>query len=97
MTSEIQGYVVEIDQNQRRGDNLELYRIKDYFYYDSNIKEYGYRDTVIPVEFILNREELTDEKIKSYIINEVFVMERLIDINKQTETWSFIKPIEENK
>ena len=97
MMSIISGYVIEIDQNFRNGKHFELYTIKDYFYYDSNVKEYTNRDTIIPVECIHNKEDLPDEEtIKRYINNKIPVMERLIDINKQEENWIFTNIEEPN-
>jgi hypothetical protein len=83
----INGYVIEINQYPRYGEN---YTIKDYFYYDSNTKQYGHRDTVIPVEFILNSSEIPEEAVvKAVINNKIPVMKRVIDLNKQKESWIF--------
>jgi len=82
----INGFLVEINQFPRFED---LYTIKDYFFYDSNTKEYGYRDTVIPKEQIINNELMTEEILANLINNKIPVMKRIIDINKQEETWVF--------
>lgn len=83
----IDGYLVEINQFPRNGD---LYTIKDYFYYDSNTQEYGYRDTVIPKEDIINNTEMSDIiSLEEIINNKIPVMRRVIDLNKQTESWIF--------
>ena len=83
----INGYVIEINQYPRYGEH---YTIKDYFYYDSNAKKYGHRDTVIPINFILNNSEMPKEDvIKSIINNNIPVIKRVIDLNKQTESWIF--------
>lgn len=82
----IDGYLVEINQFPRNGD---LYTIKDYFYYDSNTQEYGYRDTVIPKKDIINNNAMTDMYLKEIINNKTPVMRRVVDLNKQTESWIF--------
>ena len=82
----IDGYLIEINQFPRYGD---LYTIKDYFYYDSNTQEYGHRDTVIPKEDIINNDVMTDTYLKDIINNKIPVMRRVIDLNKQTESWVF--------
>lgn len=87
MTPFINEYVVEILQYPRDGD---LFSIKDYFFYNSNTEEYGYRDVVIPVSYILNKEELPDsETIKSLINSKIPIMRRVIDLNNQKESWIF--------
>ena len=82
----IDGYLVEINQFPRYGD---LYTIRDYFYYNSNVQEYGHRDTVIPKEDIINNDAMSDTYIKDIINNKTPVMRRVIDLNKQTESWIF--------
>jgi len=88
MSSFIDGYLIEINQFPRfEGD---LFTIKDYFYYNSQTKEYGHRDTVIPVNMIENYFDLPDETtINNIINNNIPVIKRVIDLNKQTESWIF--------
>ena len=88
MSSFIDGYLIEINQFPRYDD--DLFTIKDYFYYNSNVKTYGYRDTVIPVNLVQNYFELPDESTIRHLINiKVPIMKRVIDINNQQETWFF--------
>jgi hypothetical protein len=83
----IDGYLIEINQYPRFGD---LYTIKDYFYYNSNTQEYGYRDTIIPKDLVDNYFEIPDETSVRELINKnVPIMKRVIDLNKQKETWVF--------
>jgi hypothetical protein len=90
MNSFIQGYLIEIDQYPRHSETQDLFTIRDYFYYDSNVKEYGHRDSLIPVQFLLNKEELPDEEtIRTLINNKIPIMRRLIDLNNQKESWIF--------
>jgi hypothetical protein len=90
MTSYIKEFLIEINQYPRYGNDLELFTIKDYFNYDSNTREYGYRDVVIPVSFLLNKEELPNEETIRSIINEKTpVMRRMIDLNNKKESWIF--------
>lgn len=87
MTSFIKGYLFEIKGFPRNND---LFTIKDYFYYDSNTPEYGYRDTIIPREIVINNDELPDEDTIRELINKgIFSMRRSVDLNRQTETWFF--------
>jgi hypothetical protein len=91
----IKEYLIEIAEYPRFPDGT--FKIKDYFYYDSNIQTYGHRETIVPVSLILNKEELPSaDVIKSLINNSEPVMKRLIDVDNQTEHWVFI-PTEENK
>lgn len=82
----IDGYMVEINQFPRHGDR---YTIKDYFYYNSNTKEYGHRDTVIPKEQIINNSEMTIDRMAKIINNKEPVMRRVFDLNNYTESWVF--------
>jgi hypothetical protein len=87
MTPYINEYLIEILQYPRDGD---LFSIKDYFFYNSDTEEYGYRDVVIPVSSVLNKEELPDsETIKSLINSKIPIMRRVIDLNNQKESWIF--------
>lgn len=95
----IDGYLIEINQFPRNND--ELFTMKDYFYYDSNVNEYGHRDTVIPKECVENYFDIPDEvTMKSLINRSVPIMKRVIDINNQKETWFFqtsnLKGLENN-
>ena len=79
----IDGYLIEINQFPRY--NGELFTIKDYFYYNSNTKNYGNRDTVIPKEMVENYLEIPDENtVRDFINRKVPVMKRVIDINNKT-------------
>ena len=95
----IDGYLIEINQFPRHND--DLFTIKDYFYYDSNVTKYGHRDTVIPNECVENYFDIPDEStMKSLINRNVPIMKRVIDINNQKETWIFqtsnLKGLENN-
>jgi len=89
----IDGYLIEINQFPRFGD---LYTIKDYFYYNSDVKKYGHRDTVIPKEDIINNSAMSDTYLKEIINNKIPVMRRVIDLNKQTESWIFEPTVKGN-
>ena len=83
----IGGYVFELKQFPRNND---LFQIRDYFYYNSNTKDYGYKDTIIPKECIINNNEIPEETVVKELINKnIYVLRRVIDINKQNETWFF--------
>lgn len=85
--SYINEYLIEIRQYPREGD---LFPIKDYFFYDSHIQEYGHRDTVIPVSYLLNKEELPDEEtVRNLINSKIPILRRVIDLNNQKESWIF--------
>jgi hypothetical protein len=84
--SYIDGYLVEINQFPRFG---ERFTIKSYFYYNSNTKEYGYRDTVIPKEQIINNDDMTEELVANIINNNIPAMRRVIDPINLTESWIF--------
>jgi hypothetical protein len=86
----IDEYLIEINQMPKYGNKMDLYTIKDYFFYDSNTKEYGHKDTVIPVSYLLNKEEIPDpEMIRTIINSKIPIMRRLIDLNNQKESWIF--------
>jgi hypothetical protein len=86
----IDEYLIEINQMPKYGEKMDLYTIKDYFFYDSNTKEYGHKDTVIPVSYLLNKEEMPDpEMIRTIINSKIPIMRRLIDLNNQKESWIF--------
>jgi hypothetical protein len=93
----IDGYLIEINQFPRYEDNL--FTIRDYFYYNSNTKEYGHRDTLIPKEMVENYFDIPNEDAVRDIINRsVPIMKRVI--NNQKETWFFqtsnLKGLENN-
>jgi hypothetical protein len=94
MEAFIDGCLIEIAQFPRYGDG-DMFTIKDYFYYNSNILSYSVRETVIPVSNILNKSELPSEDvIRDLINNKEPVMRRLIDLDNQLEQWVFV-PTEE--
>lgn len=89
MTSFINDWLIEINQYPRSEDG-ELFSIKDYFYYDSNTKEYGYRDVVIPLNLVLNKEQAPDKETMQFLINsKIPIIRRVIDLNNQEESWIF--------
>lgn len=90
MTSFVSEFLFEVNEFPKYGKYYELHTIKDYFFYDSNVKEYGHRNLIVPASHLVNGDELPDaETIKLLIKNKVPVMERIIDFNDQTETWRF--------
>ena len=96
MNSFIDGFLIELNEYPRVGIDHNIFTIKDYFYCDSNTAIYGHRGAVIPVDLILNKNDIPCENmIKSIINNKEPVMKRVIDINNQTEHWVFV-PKEEN-
>jgi threonyl-tRNA synthetase len=83
-------YLIEINEFPQSGKDRNLYTIKDYFYYDSNTKEYGYRNLLIPVSCLTNKESLPSETvIKELINNRIPVIKREVDLDKNIEIWSF--------
>ena len=86
MTPYFKGWMVEIRQYPRDGD---LFSIKDYFYYDSSTPEYGHRDVIIPVEEILNKEQMQESLVREVINSNIPIMRRVIDLNNQRESWIF--------
>lgn len=96
--SYINDFLFEVNQYPRFGKDLDLFTIKDYFFYDSNCKEYGYRDMVIPLKSITNKEQVPDQDtIRSIINNNIPIMRRVIEQN-QTESWAFdLSVLEETK
>ncbi len=81
-----EGWMIEIKQYPRDGD---CFPIKDYFYFNSTNKEYGHRDTVIPVDEILNKENVTESVIRQSINSGVPFVRRALDLNNQKESWIF--------
>lgn len=91
------GYFIELDQENRGIHPGIIFGIKDYFFFDYTANEYSYRDTIIPVDFILNKSEIPDESALRDIINKKeLVMKRVIDLTTQKENWVFV-PTEETK
>lgn len=87
----IKEYLFEINEYPKTPvEDGQLLTIKDYFYHDSSVEEYGYRATVVPVSCILNKEEIPDEAtIRSFINNSKPVIKRSVDSSKQLEYWSY--------
>lgn len=83
----INGYVFEVNEFPVKDGNCT---VKDYFYYDSNVKEYGDRLLIVPVSEIANKEVLPDiDTIKTLINNNVFFMTRSVDFENKKENWTF--------
>jgi hypothetical protein len=82
----IDGYLIEINQFPRIDDK---FTIKDYFYYNSNTEDYGYRDVIIPKEQIINNGVMTEEVVANIINNNIPAMRRVIDPINSTESWVF--------
>jgi len=93
----INEYLIEINEFPIFANGS--YTVKDYFYYNSNIKQYDHRCLIVPVSKVLNNTELPSEDIiKKLINNNVPIMTRLIDLKDETETWIFnTKSLEEIK
>lgn len=90
MSAFIDEYLIEILDYPRWGDNGECRCVKAFFKYNSNTKEYLVKDTIIPVSSILNKEELPNMvSMESVINNRIPIMKRVIDQNKQKESWIF--------
>ena len=98
MTNLSIGYFIEIDQNNRGKYPYDTFGIRDYFFFDyTSYSKYGQKDTIIPVDLILNKEEIPSEDVMRNIINNKEpVMRHVIDLNNQTENWVFV-PIKEIK
>lgn len=87
MTPFIDETFIEIDQYPRFGDDLDLFTINDIFHYNSLTPVYGSRGTIIPTKYIL---EFPDEATIRFVINnKIPIMRRMIDLNKQEESWKF--------
>jgi hypothetical protein len=81
-------FLFEINEIPQFGPKHDLYTIKDYFFYNSNTQEYGYRGLVVPVSCIINKETIPDEStIKELINNKVPIMRRTVE--NLREYWSF--------
>ena len=92
MTNLSVGYFIEIDQNNRGTYPHNIFGIKDYFFLDyTSYTAYGQKDTIIPVDLILNKEGIPSEDvIRNIINNKEPVMKKVIDLNNQTENWVFV-------
>jgi hypothetical protein len=83
-------YIFEINEFPLCGRERDRYTIKDYFFYTSNIQEYGSRSLLVPVSCFINKHEIPDETTLKELINKrVPVIRRIRDFINQTETWSF--------
>lgn len=91
----INEYLIEINEWPVFADGN--YTVKDYFYYDSNIKKYDNRNLLIPASKVLNSTDLPSvELMKKLINNNVPIMNRITDTKDKTETWVFnIESLEE--
>jgi hypothetical protein len=56
----IQEYLFEVNEFPKHGEHNTLHTIKDYFYYDSNVQEYGHRSLIVPLSFLINKEAVPD-------------------------------------
>lgn len=89
MSAFIQEYLFELDQFPRFG-NQDLFTIKDYFFYNSNTKEYGCRDILVPESLVENKEDIPEESvIREFINSRIPVMKRVVDLNSKKESWYF--------
>lgn len=92
MSSFFKGYVLEINQFPRivgfNGSN-EHYTVKEIFEFDSNTKEYGYRDSLIPLQSVINKDEIDLNTITDLINNKVAFLKRTLNFQNQTQVWSF--------
>ncbi len=92
MSSFFTGYVLEVNQFPRIvgfNGSHENYTVKDLFFFDSNTKEYGYRDSVIPLQSVINKDEIDLNTIRDLINNKVAFLKRTLDFQNQTQVWSF--------
>jgi hypothetical protein len=92
MSSFFTGYLLEINQFPRivgYNGSHETYTVKDIFFFDSNTKEYGYRDSVIPLQSVINKDEIDLNTIRDLINNKEFFLKRTLNFENQTQVWSF--------
>jgi|APCry1669189369_1035219.scaffolds.fasta_scaffold00503_16 hypothetical protein len=83
-------YILEINEFPVKGPLNNLFSIKDYFFYNSNVKEYGHRSLLIPVSKLINNDKLpSEEVIRELIAKKAHVIKRVVDARTQSETWSF--------
>jgi hypothetical protein len=74
--SYIQEYLFEVNEFPKYGEHNTLHTIKDYFYYDSDVKEYGYRSLIVPLSSLINKEAVPDiGTIKELIDKKIPVLE----------------------
>jgi hypothetical protein len=89
----IKQHLIEISQYPRemgRDGREEWFYMKDYFFYDSNTKKYGHRDTVIPVSSFINKEEIPEPEFMKELINKkVYVIKRIMNFQDYTQKWVF--------
>jgi len=92
MSSFFTGYVLEINQFPRIvgfNGSTENYTVKEVFEFDSNTKEYGYRDSLIPLQSVINKDEIDLNTITDLINNKVAFLRRTLNFQNQTQVWSF--------
>lgn len=90
MTSFLSEYLFEINEFPQYGADRDLYTIKDYFFYDSSTKEFGYRNLIVPVSCIINKQAIpTEATIRELINKQVPVLKRGVDGINLKEIWSF--------
>lgn len=88
INSFIDEYLIEILDFPRYGKDQNMYCIKAFFKYDSNTPRYSVKETIIPVSFILNKQDIPDYPTIEYIINNsIPVIKRVIDYSIQKESW----------
>jgi hypothetical protein len=87
----INEFAIEINQYPRFNVGIDdVFTIKDYFLFNSKNMTYGHRDTVIPVSFIINKQELPKETVIRELINSrVPVIRRVIDLTTNKESWVY--------
>lgn len=82
--SYIQEYLFEVNEFPKFGKDHTLHTIKDYFYYNSNVQQYGYRSLIVPQSCLINKESVPDlGAIQKLIENKVPVLEY------KDNKWSF--------
>ena len=87
----INEYAIEINQYPRVSAGVDdLFTIKDYFLFNSKNTVYGHRDTVIPLSFIINKEEFPTQTVVRELINSsVPVIKRIRDFKTNKESWVY--------
>jgi hypothetical protein len=93
----INEYLIEVNEFPVYADGS--YTIKDFFFYDSNIKEYGDRNLIVPSSKVSNSNDIPSKDIMKFIINNnIPAMQRRFDTEKNIEMWIFnTKSLEEIK
>ena len=94
MASFIDEYLIEINQFPRYSEpgngKTEWFTIKNYFHYNSDTKEFGHRDTIVPVSEILNKEEIPDvETMQSIINSKSHVIGRFMNFEEHKQGWFY--------